>query len=363
MIRKYLATACLIACCGLVWLSGCQSEAKPDVESAELVAPEKPPVPGGPAPKISFAKLMHDFGDVPPNKAHKGEIKFTNTGQATLVIKKVSECCGVDTKLAGKKTRYEPGESGAVLIEWRSGSMPTPFQREFTVHSNDSMNPAVKLKVRAKVTLRVKWQPDRMKLLLDQDDAAEDITIRSVDGRPFSITSFKSTGDCITADFDPSVEATKFVLAPKVDASKLQQNLKGRILIGTTHPDGPAAIILFDVRPKYTTDPLLFLFFYAEPGKPMVRKMAVLNNYGQDFTVKSLTSKTGAVGVRVLNTRKITDGYQLEIEVMPPERGSEDQMKVADELVLTLGSGEQVPIRCNLWYTKKAKSAATVRTK
>jgi hypothetical protein len=343
-----------------------------------LSASDKTPDSNGPSPKITFAKLTHDFGDVSPNKPYKADIKFTNTGEGTLEISKVSKCCGVVTKLAGGRkkripseggapltvTEYGPGESGAVLIEWRSGSAPGPFAREFIVHSNDTANPAAKLKVKAKVTLKVTWVPKRMRLLLDEDNVGgQDITIKSVDGRPFSITSFKSTGDCITADFDPSVEATKFVLEPKVNASKLHQNLKGRILIGLTHPDGNAAIILFDVTPRYTMDPPLLLFFYAEPDKPDVRKISVLNNYKQDFGVESLSSKTGTVGVRVLSTRKLTHGYQLEFEVTPPKPASKGQIKVLDEFVLTLEDGEKIPIKCNLYYTKKAKPATTPKIK
>ena len=359
MRRKYIAPICFIACSSLLWLSGCQSQVKPEGEPAGLTANDKAPDSSGAGARIAFAKLTHDFGDVSPNKPYKAEIKFTNTGEdGILKISKVSKCCGVVTKLAGNKTEYQPGESGAVLIEWRSGSQPMVFARDFTVHSNDKANPAVKLKVRAKITLKVTWEPKRMRLFLGEDNAGgQDITIKSVDGRPFSITSFKSTGDCIMADFDPSVAATKFVLEPKVNASKLHQNLKGRILIGLTHPDGNAAIILFDVTPKYTMDPPLLLFFYAEPGKPIVRKISVLNNYEQDFRVESLSSKTGTVGVEVLSTRKLTHGYQLEVEVTPPEPASKGQIKLLDEFVLTLEAGEKIPIKCNLYYTKKAKPA------
>lgn len=376
---KYLAPVCLVACCGLLWLSGCQNQAKAQPETEAISVSNAAPDSNGPAPKITFAKLVQDFGEVSPNKALKGEIRFTNTGEGALRISKVSKCCGVVTKLAGGKTKripgeggalltvteYGPGESGAVLVEWTSGSQPMLFQREFTVHSNDPKDPAVKLKMQARITLKVVWEPMRIRLLLDDDNVGgQDITIKSVDGRPFSITSFKSTGDCITADFDPSVEATKFVLEPKVDASKLQQNLKGRILIGLTHPDGTAAIILFDVLPRYTVDPPLLLFFYAEPGKPILRKITVLNNYKQDFAIDSVTSKMGTVGVRVLSTRKLTYGYQLELEVTPPEPTSEGKIKILDEFVLTLEGGEKIPIKCNVYYnTKKDTSPITTKTK
>jgi hypothetical protein len=362
---KYLAPVCLLACCGLLWLSGCQSQAKSQADSAALSAAGDARDPGWAAPKITFAKTSHDFGVVPPNKLHKAQINFTNTGDARLKISKVSKCCGVLTKLAGNRklpAEYAPGESGAVLLEWTSGSVPMVFKREFIVHSNDEANPATKLQMQAKIALKVTWEPKRMRLLLDEDYAGgRNITIKSVDGRPFSVKSFKSTGDCITADFDPSVEATKFVLEPKINTAKLHENLKGRILVGLTHPDGPTAPILFDVLSEYKMEPPLLLFFYAEPGVASTRKMSVLNNYKRDFDVDSLSSKTGAVGVRVLSKRKLTHGYQLELEVTPP--AYEGEIKVQDELLLTLDNGEKLPIKCSVYFNKKGKSTTSAKTK
>jgi hypothetical protein len=310
------------------------------------------------APRITFQELGHDFGVVPPNKLHKADIKFTNTGQGTLNITKVSGCCGVVTKLVEDKRQYAPGESGAVRVEWRSGSQPMAFAREFVVHSNDNANPATKLEIKAKVVLKVTWEPKSLSLVLDEENAGcENITIKCTDDRPFSITSFKSTGGCITSDFDPSAKATEFVLKPEVKMEKLQNNQKGRITIGLTHPDGNAAIILFRVLPKYKINPPLLIVFNAEPGEPIVRKISVLNNYGQDFGIESLTSKTGTVGIKVLSKRKISDGYQLEIELMPPDY--EGKIKFTDEFYLNFEDGDKLSIRCSGYY-KKTKPSTTI---
>ncbi|MBL7187805.1 MAG: DUF1573 domain-containing protein [Phycisphaerae bacterium] len=360
MRRKYFTLVYLVVGCALLWQSGCQEQAKIKTGPGGLEEPEKVGTAdaGGPQPKITFETLVHDFGEVPPNSLNKGQIKFTNRGEGVLKISKVGKCCGVVATLAADKEEYAPGESGAVNVEWRSGSQPMVFARELVVHSNDKANPASTLKIQAKIVLSVTWEPKRLRLFLDEDNAgSQNLTISCLDGRPFSITSFKSTGDCITADFDPSVEATKFVLEPKVNAAKLHENLKGRITIGLTHPDGNAAIVLFDVLAKYTISPPLLILFYAEPGKPMVRKISVLNNYKKDFGIDSLSSKNGIVGVKILDKRKITDGYQLEVELTPP--ASEGNVRFLDEFYLTLEDGEKVPIKCNGYYNKTRPVSAT----
>ena len=361
MRRRYFALVYLVVGCALLWQSGCQKQAKIETGPGGLEEPEKVGTAdaGGPQPKITFETLGHDFGEVPPNKLNKGQIKFANRGEGVLKISKVAQCCSVVATLAAEKKEYAPGESGAVNVEWRSGSQAINFVRELVIHSNDKANPAAKLKIQAKIVPNVTWEPKRLRLSLDEEETGgPKVTVRSLDNRPFSITGFKATGDCMTADFDPTVEATKFVLEPKVNIEKLHKNLQGRIMIGLTHPDGNAAIILFDVVARYTVDRPLLLFFSAEPDKPIVTKISVRNNYKKDFAVDSLSSRTDAVGVRILNKRKITDGYQLEVELTPP--ASEGKIKFQDDFYLTLEGGEKLSIKCNGYY-KKTRPVTTMK--
>ncbi|KPK43602.1 MAG: hypothetical protein AMJ65_05355 [Phycisphaerae bacterium SG8_4] len=361
MRPKYFALVHLVVGCALLWQSGCQQQSRIGTGPEALEEPGNVGTAdaGGPQPKIAFEASGLDFGEVPPNQLNKGQIKFTNTGEGVLKISKVARCCSVVASLAGEKEEYAPGESGAVNVEWRSGSQPLDFARELVIHSNDKSNAAAKLKIQAKIVLRVTWEPKRLRLFLDEDNAgSQNLTISSLDDQAFSITSFKSTGECITADFDPSVKATQFVLEPKVDTEKLNDNLKGRITVGLTHPDGNAAVILFDVLAKYSISPPLLILFYAEPGEPMVRKISVLNNYKKDFDVDSLSSKSGMVGVKILDKRKITNGYQLEVELTPPP--AEGKMRFVDEFYLTLEDGEKLPIKCN-GYFRKTKPVSTTQ--
>ena len=183
----------LVVGCALLWQSGCQEQAKTKTGPGGLEEPEKVGTAdaGGPQPKITFETLGHDFGEVPPNTLNKGQIKFTNRGEGVLKISKVAQCCSVVATLAAEKKEYAPGESGAVNVEWRSGSQAINFARELIIHSNDKANPAAKLKIQAKIVLRVTWEPKRLRLFLDEDNAgSQNLTISSLDGSPFSIKSF-----------------------------------------------------------------------------------------------------------------------------------------------------------------------------
>ena len=327
--------------CSFVLLSqiGCQEQAKMTDEAQ---------------PVIKFEKLVYDFGEVGPSAKHTGQFKFTNAGEGLLKITKVGQCCGVKTEL--DKMEYAPGESGTLQVEWNSGPLESTMKRQLYVHSNDKTNPKNTLTITAKIVLKIAWEPKKLNLFIDEDNAGcPKVTISSIDNRPFSITGFKSTADCISADYDPNVEATKFVLEPKVDTEKIQKSQRGRINISLNHPHGKTATILFSVLPKYTVNPPLLIIFNAEPEKPIVRTISVLNNYKKDFEIESLTSENNVVTMKLQEQRKIRNGYQLEVEITPP--ASEGKTKFTDLFSLNLKGGEKLPIRCNGYYDKRKPKA------
>jgi hypothetical protein len=355
MKRELFVFVLIMGICMVLIPCGCQRQNQTVQES--MVPSEKPlvevdvqPKTIESSPKITFDKILLDFGEVGPNTKRTGEIKFTNKGDGPLVITKIPSCCGVHTHL--DKMQYASGESGTIQVEWTSGTRPSVFTRTMVVHSNDPVNPAVTLNVRAEIVQRVVCEPQRLKLVFDEENAGcPEISIRSLNDEPFSIVGFKSTADCITADFDPSVEATKFVLQPKVDPSKLQKNLKGRISIDLTHPEGNTATILFDVLPRYRISPPLIIVFDTEPEKPTMKTISVLNNYKQDFEIESVSSSNGVVGVKVMEKKKITQGYLLDLEITPPARG--DGIKFSDKFEINLNNGEALSITCNGYFTKR----------
>ncbi len=335
MTKRAGRIICVI--CGLVLFLqiGCQEQAK---------------ITDSLVPEIKFEKMIYDFGEVGPSTKQTGEFKFTNVGEGLLKITKVERCCGVVTRL--DKMEYAPGESGVLKVEWDSGPRESSMNRELKVHSNDPTVPLTMLTIKAKVLLQVAWEPKRLKLFLDEENAGcSKITISSVDNQPFSITGFKSIGDCITADYDPSVKATKYDLEPKVDIEKLQKNLKGQINISLDHPKGNAAIIFFSVLPKYTVNPPLLIIFNAEPNKPIVRKISVLNNYKKDFEIESVSSKNDIVAMKLLEQKKLRNGYQLDVEITPP--AADGKPRFTDEFSINIKGGENLSIKCNGYYTKR----------
>jgi hypothetical protein len=343
MKRHYFVLTLAVIGLALIFQTGCQQQAKETTEpSATITDPNKP------SPEITLDKDVLDFGEIGFEVKNIGELKFTNTGEAPLKITKVRQCCGVVAKL--DKMEYAPGESGTLKVEWKSKRQPSLFMRQLYILSNDPTNPEVKLTIKAQIVAKVTWEPDRIKLCLDEENAnCPKLTIKSLDGQQFSITDIKSTGDCITGEFDPNAEATEFDIELKVDTEKLVNNLKGRIYISMTHPEGKMATILFDVLPKFTVTPPLIIVFNAESQKPIVRKISILNNYKKEFEIESSSSKDDTM--KILNQKKITNGYQLEVEIMPPVP-DEGKIKFSDVLSINIKDGEKLAVTCNGYYSK-----------
>ena len=301
-------------------------------------------------PEITFESLIHDFGEVGTNTKNNCEFKFKNTGNALLRITKVYAPCGCTVAELAKKD-YAPGESGILKAAYRAGSKPGSTSKRIEVSSNDKAKPKVVLTIKAKIALKVAYQPERLNLLLKGENSdCPEITLASRDKRKFSITSFKSTGDSINAEFDPNVKDTRFVLKPEIDPEKLRRGLKGQVEIGLTHPLCKKVAIIFDTLAEFKVEPRVVYVREAEPQKPVKKQVRIFSNYDEEVEVESATSKKGTV--KVLTKEKIRNGYLFELEITPPTLESTRRV-FNDVFSVKLKGGQLMQITCYGIYTRK----------
>lgn len=296
--------------------------------------------------RITFENEVLDFGQVRPGTNNIGELKFTNTGKSLLKITEVERCCGVSAKV--DKTQYKPGQSGALRITYPAGSRPGVIKRIVYVNSNDKINPRIPLTIEAEIVMNVNWEPKTIKLSPEMENAGcPQIIIKSIDGtKKFSIKRFISTGNCINADIDPSVQATEFTIQPKVDTSKLTQNSRGNININLVYADQnePSNIITiqFNATERFSIAPRSLVMFYSNPQKPVAKTLKITRNYGDDFEIENVSSKAGHV--KVLEQENIEDGFQFKLEITPEPVDEEGRFK--DTLIITLKDGSNIQISC-----------------
>ncbi|MBA7711607.1 hypothetical protein ES703_120573 [subsurface metagenome] len=188
-------------------------------------------------------------------------------------------------------------------------------------------------------------------MLKDENAGCPEITLTSRDNQPFAIKQFKSTASSITADFDPSVKNTKFVLQPKVDMEKLRRSLNGRISISLTHPQCRTVTIPFNTRPRFKITPPSIIALKAEPHKPTKRKVWILNNYNEDFEIESVSSQKKGI-IKVLSQEKIDNRYKFELEITPPAAEGK-RMLFTDVFFVNIKGGERLQISCRGFYNSR----------
>ena len=351
--RGFNLVTLIVGCVSLLGI-GCREQAKvAEKPQVPVVLPEKVKVPevnetAADGPKIMFEKVVHDFGQVGPGTKNICEFNFTNAGKGVLKIINVRECCGVVTRL--NKKECSPGESGTLEVEWPVGQQPGTVRKQIFVECNDKTTPEVGLTITTRIEPKVDYEPKTLNLVLRGDVNCPSITLTGLDGKPFSIKQFKSTGDCITADIDPSVEATKFVLQPKVNAERLRKGLNGAIEISLTHPQCNTVTIAFNALPTFEIKPPVIIVFNAEPQKPTERDVWILNNYGEDFEIESTVSQNKCIAVT--SQQKIHNGYQLKLSITPPEALA-NQRTFTDVFSVNIKGGEKLTVTCRGFYTTK----------
>ncbi len=86
-------------------------------------------------PKLVFAESEHDFGNIAKGTNVEHVFKFTNEGDAPLVITDAKSSCGCTVPSYPKNTSIEPGETGEMTVKF-NGSGKGQVTKTVTVSAN-----------------------------------------------------------------------------------------------------------------------------------------------------------------------------------------------------------------------------------
>jgi hypothetical protein len=362
MKTNRLLPAILFAICILFLQTGCEEETaeiqqlSPDwfdrfpIQAQQSQTPKARPSVVKKA-KIVFDEVVHDFGVVAPETSNSCEFKFKNAGNDVLKIEDIEKACGC-TPFLLDKDEYAPGESGTLRVNYVTDTQLGPTTKELTVISNDSENPEITLAVKATIRSKIDYEPKALDLVLKGDNGGcPPLTISSVDGQPFSISYIMSTADCITADFDPSVQATSFTLQPKVDMAKLETVLNGDVEIGLTHPGCKKITVAVKTLPRFTISPTYLSVRGAIPQGTITKRIRIINNYGETFSLDKAISENSSIRVVRNTVLPGNRGYELEVEITPPAVEGRTRT-FSDKLSLGLVGGFQLQVPCYVSYAR-----------
>lgn len=95
--------------------------------------------PNGKAPVMTFTEEVYDFGTITEGETVKHSFKFSNTGNAELIIASANASCGC-TVPEFSKDPVRPGEEGKIDVEFNSSGKPGTNQKQVTVTYNGIPN-------------------------------------------------------------------------------------------------------------------------------------------------------------------------------------------------------------------------------
>ena len=109
-------------------------------------------VPAGAYPKFTFDQEEHNFGQIRDGDIVSHTFRFTNTGEAPLIISKATAACGC-TVPQWPKQPIPAGGSGEIQVQFDSSNKPGMQNKVVTITANTESK-VKKLLIRAQVNPR-----------------------------------------------------------------------------------------------------------------------------------------------------------------------------------------------------------------
>lgn len=104
--------------------------------------------------EMTFEKTEHDFGTIKQGDKVTHDFKFTNTGEADLLISNAKGSCGC-TVPEYPKEALKPGESGNIKVSFNSTGKSGQTEKSVTIMVNTKEKHQI-LKIKANIETPVK---------------------------------------------------------------------------------------------------------------------------------------------------------------------------------------------------------------
>lgn len=133
-------------------------------------------------PRVSFKETVHRFPKVKEGTKLKHEFIFTNSGNAPLVIRRVTTSCGCTAALISADT-IPPGKEGKISVEFDTRGYFGQVTKQIYVESNDPVEPQKILEIQAEIEVppspRLELEPYNYEagLLLAGEDIAAKVRV------------------------------------------------------------------------------------------------------------------------------------------------------------------------------------------
>ncbi|MCH9660902.1 MAG: DUF1573 domain-containing protein [Bacteroidetes bacterium] len=124
----------LLAAVAMISFTSCKDNAADKVSEENVAAAAERDADAGKMPVMTFTETEFDFGTIEQGTPQEHVFKFTNTGDADLVIVDAKSSCGC-TVPEYPKTPIAPGADGEMLVKF-NGSGKNQVSKTVTITAN-----------------------------------------------------------------------------------------------------------------------------------------------------------------------------------------------------------------------------------
>ena len=114
--------------------TSCKEDASKKIDADNVAQAAQRDEAGKQIPVMEFENSEFDFGTIEQGAAQETAFKFTNTGNAPLIITNATSSCGCTVPNPPKEP-IAPGESGELLVKF-NGSGQNQVSKTITVNAN-----------------------------------------------------------------------------------------------------------------------------------------------------------------------------------------------------------------------------------
>jgi hypothetical protein len=127
--------------------TSCQEEAAKKIDEAKVAEASVRDAQQAKFPVMEFEVKEHDFGTVEEGDVVEHSFKFTNTGDAPLIITDAKASCGCTIPSYPKNTPIAAGESAEMLVKFNTRGKPNQQMKQVRITANtESGNEAIRIK-------------------------------------------------------------------------------------------------------------------------------------------------------------------------------------------------------------------------
>ncbi|MEM6515929.1 MAG: DUF1573 domain-containing protein [Bacteroidota bacterium] len=124
-----LSALCMVA------FTSCKEDATSKINSENVAAAAERDATAGDFAVITFEETEHDFGTIVNGTPVETKFKYTNTGNAPLVVSNIKSTCGCTVPSDWNRDPMAPGESAEFTVKF-NGKGNNQVQKTITLTTN-----------------------------------------------------------------------------------------------------------------------------------------------------------------------------------------------------------------------------------